>query len=122
MIPTPADVEGNFSVVGTGFVAANIRVTINGYLFANMPMMTMHKGDHVRWYLLSLGNAFNFHSPHWHGNVVTVNGSRTDVVLLSPAQMVTADMVPDNTGTWMYHCHVSDHMQAGMMALYQVLP
>jgi manganese oxidase len=64
----------------------------------------------------------NFRSPHWHGNVVTVNGSRTDVVFLSPAQMVTADMVPDNVGTWMYHCHVSEHLMAGMTALYQVLP
>ena len=118
----PADAEGNFSLIGTGFIPANIHLTINGYLFGNMPMMTMHKGDHVRWYLISLGNAFNFHTPHWHGNVVTVNGSRTDVVLLSPAQMVTADMVPDNVGTWMYHCHVSDHMQAGMMAMYKVLP
>ena len=118
----PADLDGNFSLIGSGFVTANIRLTINGYLFGNMPMMTMHKGDHVRWYLVSLGNGFNFHTPHWHGNVVTVNGSRTDVVLLSPAQMVTADMVPDNVGTWMYHCHVSEHMQAGMMSLYQVLP
>jgi len=118
----PVDPDGNFSIVGTGFVPANVRVTINGYLFGNMPMMTMHKGEHVRWYLISLGNGFNFHTPHWHGNVVTLNGSRTDVVLLSPAQMVTADMVPDNVGTWMYHCHVSEHMMAGMTALYRVLP
>ena len=118
----PVDPDGNFSVVGTGFTAANFRVTINGYLFANVPVMTMHKGEHVRWYLVSLGDGFNFHTPHWHGNVVTVNGSRTDVVFLSPAQMVTADMVPDNVGTWMYHCHVSEHMMAGMTSLYQVLP
>jgi len=118
----PVDPDGNFSIVGTGFVPANVRVTINGYLFGNMPVMTMHKGEHVRWYLISLGNGFNFHTPHWHGNVVTLNGSRTDVVLLSPAQMVTADMVPDNVGTWMYHCHVSEHMMAGMTALYRVLP
>jgi manganese oxidase len=118
----PADADGNFSIVGSGFTAANFRLTINGYLYGNMPVMIMHKGDHVRWYLISLGNGFNFHTPHWHGNVVTVNGSRTDVILLSPAQMVTADMVPDNPGTWMYHCQVSEHMMAGMTALYRVLP
>ncbi len=118
----PVDPDGNFSFVGTGFTAANIRLTINGYLFANMPMMTMHKGEHVRWYVLSLGDGGNFHTPHWHGNVVTVNGSRTDVLSLAPAQMITADMVPDNVGTWMYHCHVSEHMMAGMTALYRVLP
>lgn len=118
----PSDMDGNFSLVGHGFVPSNIRVTINGYLFANMPMMTMRKGDHVRWYVISLGNGFNFHTPHWHGNTVMVNGSRTDVVSLAPAQMITADMVPDNVGTWMYHCHLSDHMEAGMMAMYKVLP
>jgi hephaestin len=118
----PIDPDGNFSLIGSGFTAANFRATINGYLFANMPVMTMHKGEHVRWYLVSLGNGINFHTAHWHGNVATVNGSRTDVVSLSPAQMVTADMVPDNVGTWAYHCHVSEHMMAGMTALYRVLP
>jgi manganese oxidase len=118
----PADMDGNFSIVGSGFVASNIRLTINGYIFANMPVMTMKKGDHVRWYVISLGNGFNFHTPHWHGNTVTVNGSRTDVLSLAPAQMITADMVPDNVGTWMYHCHLSDHMEAGMMAMYKVVP
>jgi hephaestin len=118
----PADMDGNFSIVGSGFVASNIRLTINGYIFANMPVMAMKKGDHVRWYVISLGNGFNFHTPHWHGNTVTVNGLRTDVLSLAPAQMITADMVPDNVGTWMYHCHLSDHMEAGMMAMYKVLP
>jgi len=70
----------------------------------------------------SLGDGFNFHTPHWHGNVVTTGRQQTDVVSISPAQMVTADMVPDNRGAWMYHCHVSDHMEAGMIAEYDVLP
>jgi hephaestin len=91
-------------------------------MFGTMPMMMMQKGDRVRWYLLTVGHGFNFHTPHWHGNTVLVNGSRTDVIALSPAQMVTADMVPDNPGTWMYHCHVSDHMAAGMMAHFHVMP
>jgi manganese oxidase len=54
--------------------------------------------------------------------VVTTGGQTTDVVSLGPAQMITADMVPDRAGTWMFHCHVSDHMAAGMMAHYEVLP
>jgi hephaestin len=53
---------------------------------------------------------------------VTVNGRRTDVIALSAADMLTADMVPDNPGIWLFHCHVSDHMDAGMVAKYQVLP
>jgi hypothetical protein len=31
-------------------------------------------------------------------------------------------MVPDNLGIWLYHCHVEDHMDAGMVALYRVEP
>jgi FtsP/CotA-like multicopper oxidase with cupredoxin domain len=36
--------------------------------------------------------------------------------------MVTVDMVPDNPGTWMFHCHIDDHMEAGMAAFYKVEP
>lgn len=38
------------------------------------------------------------------------------------AQMVTADMVPDMPGIWLYHCHITDHMLAGMTARYEVMP
>jgi hephaestin len=34
--------------------------------------------------------------------------------------MKTADMVPDDPGTWLYHCHVNDHIAAGMSAFYRV--
>ena len=44
------------------------------------------------------------------------------VLDLLPAAMETADMVPDAPGLWMLHCQVDDHMQAGMMARYEVQP
>ncbi len=116
------DPDGGFSLNGTGFADSNLRSTINGLQYANLLMMTMKKGERVRWYLITIGFGFNFHTPHWHGNVVLQDGRRTDVVALSPAQMLTVDMVPDDPGIWLYHCHVSDHMEAGMVARYQVLP
>ncbi len=118
----PADDAGMFSPTGTGFAAANFKGTINGYIYANGPLMTMKKGERVRWYLLSLGEGVNFHTPHWHGNVVMDHGKRTDVVTLMPAQMLTVDMVPDDPGIWLYHCHIDEHMDAGMVALYKVEP
>lgn len=119
----PVDTEGTFSAVGTGFVAANTKATINGYIFGNLPMMTMKKGERVRWYLATIGEGINFHTPHWHGNVVIDGGKHTDVVLLGgPAQMLTVDMVPDDPGVWLYHCHVDDHMDMGMVAMYKVEP
>lgn len=106
----------------SGFGATNVKWSINGYIFGNMPLMTMKTGDHVRWYVATLGDFNNAHTPHWHGNTVVVAGQRTDVVSLLPAQMITADMVPDAPGIWLYHCHISEHMLAGMTARYEVTP
>jgi FtsP/CotA-like multicopper oxidase with cupredoxin domain len=106
--------------LGRGFADVNLRYTINGYMFGNMPMMNMKKGQRVRWYLLTLGDSNNFHTPHWHGNSVMQGGHRTNVVPLSPGQMETVDMIADNPGIWLFHCHISDHMAGGMTARYNV--
>jgi FtsP/CotA-like multicopper oxidase with cupredoxin domain len=118
----PMDLEGNLNQGGTGFAAANFKASINGFLYGNLPMPTMKRGEHVRWYVMTMGGAANIHTPHWHGNVLTLDKHRTDVFSLLPAQFVTADMIPDRVGTWMFHCHISEHMEMGMMAMYQVLP
>ncbi len=118
----PVDNGGNFSGVGSGFTVANAKFAINGYIYGTGPMMTMKKGERVRWYLVALGEQFSVHTPHWHGNVVLHDGKRTDVVPLMQAEMKTVDMVPDNPGTWMFHCHIDDHMDAGMVTLYKVEP
>jgi manganese oxidase len=44
----------------------------------------------------------------------------TDVVELMPASTGVVDMIPDNPGTWLFHCHVADHMMAGMYTTYTV--
>jgi FtsP/CotA-like multicopper oxidase with cupredoxin domain len=106
----------------TGFGATNVKWSINGYIFGNMPLMKMKVGDRVRWYVATLGDFNNAHTPHWHGNTVVVAGQRTDVVSVTSAQMVTADMTPDEPGIWLYHCHFSDHMLAGMVGRYEVEP
>jgi FtsP/CotA-like multicopper oxidase with cupredoxin domain len=104
------------------FVESNLKHSINGYLFGNMPMITLHKGERVRWYVMGMGTETDLHTPHWHGNDVVVNGMRMDVISLLPATMIVADMVPDNVGIWLFHCHVNDHIRAGMLTRYQVLP
>ena len=110
------------TVATTGFAGTNVKWSINGFIYGNMPLMTMKKGDHVRWYVATLGDFNNTHTPHWHGNTVLVSGGqRTDVPLsVTSAQMITADMVPDAPGIWLYHCHISDHMLAGMVTRYEV--
>jgi hephaestin len=110
--PSPPDADD--------FVESNLKHSINGYIFGNMPMIELKRGERVRWYVMGMGTETDLHTPHWHGNTVLVNGMRMDVISLLPASMVVADMVPDNVGTWLFHCHVNDHIRAGMLTRYQV--
>ena len=67
-----------------------------------------------------MGTEVDLHTPHWHANTLLWNGNRVDLVETLPASMKMLDMAPDNPGTWLYHCHVNDHIDAGMAALYTV--
>jgi hypothetical protein len=102
------------------FGESNLMHSINGYVYGNQPMITLQRGERVRWYVMGMGTEVDLHTPHWHGNDVLAGGMRMDVVDLLPAGMVTADMVPDDVGTWLFHCHVNDHIAAGMVTRYQV--
>jgi FtsP/CotA-like multicopper oxidase with cupredoxin domain len=104
------------------FIESNLMHSINGYVFGNLPLLTMQEGETVRWYLLGMGTEVDLHTPHWHGQTVLWADMRTDIVELLPASMKVADMVPDNPGIWLYHCHVNDHIDAGMLARFEVMP
>jgi hypothetical protein len=93
---------------------------INGYVFGNLPGLVMKKDAKVRWYLMGMGNEKDLHTPHWHGKTVSDGFRNVDVVELLPASTVAVDMVADHPGVWMFHCHVADHMEAGMMATYTI--
>ena len=79
----------------------------------------MRQGERVRWYVFGTSN-FEVHAPHWHGQTAIANNMRTDVLSLVTMQMVTADMVPDNPGRWLFHCHVGGHLDFGMSATFLV--
>lgn len=124
---TPKDVDREFVALFMIFDETagkdnGLYYAINGYIFGNLPGLMMRQGDRVRWYLLAMGNEKDIHTPHWHGETVTDGIRNTDVIELLPGSMKTVDMKADNPGTWMFHCHVSDHMEAGMMAVYTIYP
>jgi FtsP/CotA-like multicopper oxidase with cupredoxin domain len=102
------------------FEEGNLKHSMNGFLFGNMPMPQMKTGERVRWYSFAFGNEVDMHTAHWHGNTALENGTRKDVINLFPATFTQADMTPDQAGIWLFHCHVTDHMMAGMMSRYRV--
>jgi FtsP/CotA-like multicopper oxidase with cupredoxin domain len=104
------------------FKESNQKHTINGFLYGTLPGLTMKVGERVRWYVFALGTESGLHTPHWHGQTVLWRGMRTDTISLLPMTMEVVDMVPDDPGTWLFHCSVNDHIVGGMQALFTVVP
>lgn len=71
------------------------------------------------------------HPFHLHGfffQVLSINGkapafrSWEDVVNLPPRSTVRIAWMPeDRPGNWMYHCHILEHHEAGMMGHFEVV-
>jgi FtsP/CotA-like multicopper oxidase with cupredoxin domain len=70
-----------------------------------------------------------WHPMHLHGHsfrVVSRNGKSNsrrewrDTVLVPPRETVEIAFVADNPGDWMFHCHVTDHQETGMMGVIRI--
>jgi hypothetical protein len=105
-----------------GFNLSNVQPSMNGWVYGNMPVLTVTQGERVRWYVMASTNGFDFHTPHWHGHTVLMHGNRMDIISIEPMMMAHADMIADNPGVWFFHCHVKDHLNLGMAARFAVLP
>ncbi|XP_044526781.1 ceruloplasmin [Gracilinanus agilis] len=106
------------------FIESNKMHAINGLVYGNLHGLTMHVGDEVNWYLMGMGNEIDLHSVHFHGHSFEykLGGMyRSDVFDLFPGMFQTVEMFPNVPGTWLLHCHVADHIHAGMETTYTVL-
>jgi DNA-binding beta-propeller fold protein YncE/plastocyanin len=100
-------------------------------LWVNPPLYT-EEGEKVRFHVLGLGDethAFHLHGHRW-ADTQTEKSDIIDVKEITPLQrhsfVITAS---DNDGAdetggneaWMYHCHVFEHMEAGMSGMMMVV-
>ena len=129
----PASSLGKESDINQGLQLGTVDIILTGASFASTSFprlavsyypFTFRDADHVIAYSKSdiFKELTEGYKKATNGNTVTALGMRTDVVNLLPASMVVADMVPDAPGTWLFHCHVNDHITAGMLARFRVLP
>jgi FtsP/CotA-like multicopper oxidase with cupredoxin domain len=91
------------------------------------PMLTLERG---RSYILAMNNETAWwHPMHLHGHpfrVIGRNGKPTqyrewqDTVLIGPREKVEVAFVADNPGNWMFHCHILEHQESGMMGVIRV--
>ncbi len=89
------------------------------------------KGDVVKISIYNDPNSMHpmQHPIHFHGNrflVLSTNGVRSndlvwkDTALIPKGDTVELLVEMSNPGTWMAHCHIAEHLEAGMMLKYSV--
>ncbi|NP_001269070.2 hephaestin isoform d precursor [Homo sapiens] len=114
---------GSINLQDETFLESNKMHAINGKLYANLRGLTMYQGERVAWYMLAMGQDVDLHTIHFHAeSFLYRNGEnyRADVVDLFPGTFEVVEMVASNPGTWLMHCHVTDHVHAGMETLFTV--
>ncbi|XP_059207832.1 ferroxidase HEPHL1 [Centropristis striata] len=105
------------------FEESNMMHGINGRLYGNLHGLVMTQGQKVDWYLLGMGNEVDMHTVHFHAETFTYKTDRVhraDVFDLFPGTFQTVEMVAGNPGTWLLHCHVTDHIHAGMETTFTI--
>lgn len=102
-------------------------VSVPGGEHTHDPVLSLKRGQ--TYILDMLNDTAWWHPMHLHGHVFRVfsrNGQQTqrrewlDTVLMAPMERVEIAFVADNPGDWMFHCHILEHQQGGMMGTVRV--
>ncbi|WAR20239.1 LOW QUALITY PROTEIN: HEPH-like protein [Mya arenaria] len=107
------------------FVQSNLYYSINGYIYGNLNGLDMEVGQRSAWYVFGMGLDDDIHTMHFHGQLYirrTKIKIRGDVLEVDAGTYETVKMKAYNPGTWLFHCHVSRHVEAGMEGAYKVIP
>jgi FtsP/CotA-like multicopper oxidase with cupredoxin domain len=99
---------------------------MNGRAHDAIPPVRLAEGERVLIRLMNLGNMP--HPIHTHGHsfkIVATDGNPVpqgleltkDTVLIAPGERYDLELTGDNPGVWMFHCHIENHADNGMMSL-----
>lgn len=92
--------------------------TINGRTYDRTKPLTIRQGQATR---LRIRNATMMSHPvHVHGHTFQLGpaggaGPRKDTLLIPAMGAADVDLLADNPGRWMIHCHNAYYAEAGMM-------
>ena len=103
--------------------------TINGLAYPDYEPLELTAGRFTKIRLVN--ETHPLHPIHLHGQffkVLSRNGEPVDepffrdTVLLDRLDIVEIGLVPLDVGTWVLHCHIQEHAEAGMMTVMNVAP
>ncbi len=104
-----------------------IEWTINDKAHPDTETITLAAGKFSK--IRFINESARLHPMHLHGQffrVLSRNGQKVDeqfwrdTVLIHSKETIDIGIVPLDKGTWMSHCHVLEHAEAGMMTLIKV--
>ena len=120
---------GGMGMMGVGGAAWAINgMSMSGDGQTDMPPLVILKRGQTCVLVVRNDTAW-WHPMHLHGHsfrVITRNGKPNplrewrDTVLVPPREAVEIAFVADNPGDWMFHCHVIDHQETGMMSIIRI--
>ena len=102
------------------FAAMGDLQTIDGRAFVgNTPVFRARVGELVQWDVMAMGD--EHHTFHVHGHRwLQSRGVVRDTHTVGPAESFRVRWREGAPGVWLYHCHVEQHMAAGMIGTYRV--
>jgi FtsP/CotA-like multicopper oxidase with cupredoxin domain len=100
------------------------RWMINGKSFPETGPFVVHRG--LRHRLVFDNRSNDDHPVHLHRHafeLVALRGAAStgifkDVVVVEAQTTVAVDLIADNPGSTLFHCHQQDHMDSGFMAIF----
>ncbi len=130
-LPAPADAPMEQSIRLGAITSGALQFTINGHVHeeGEDPMLQFVQNTPVRFTIVN--EIAPEHPFHLHGQffqVLSRNGRAAnepglkDTVQLGAMERVVIETRFENPGRWMYHCHIPEHAEHGMMAELEVTP
>ena len=143
----PFEFSATATGAGVAAISSNSSIQIGSLCLANRTFWAINKQawpgmDHRNLgpplavlksgqsYILELKNLTpHAHPIHIHGHTFEVLNSnlrhlpefRADTVLLLPKERIEVGIVGGEPGKWMFHCHILEHQEAGMMGYIDVV-
>lgn len=124
--------NGALAMAGHGAMAEHVMAhnlfTVNGRAFPDTQPLTVREPDRVLLRFIGASTS-TVHPMHLHGHsftIVAVDGNPVpqaarlvrDTLPVGPGERYDVELLADNPGAWLLHCHELHHADAGMAMLF----